>query len=434
MGKSWLIRTWGTKRFGSVIEINLERRPEAATCFVDNDPVAVLRRLEVIIGRAIPTDGSALLFLDEIQAVPEVLAKLRWFAEELPQVPVVAAGSLLDFALAEHQFSMPVGRISYLHLEPMGYFEFCHACDEERLVNWLQNEVTLERIVSGTALPAALHAKAISLFRSWVLVGGMPAAVEAYRRDRSFPPVAEVHRDLLATIRDDFAKYANRAHHHRLTAVLDAVPAQLGQKFTFAKVDRDERAVSLRQALDLLTLARVCHRVISTPATGLPIGAGADTRTMKVIHLDVGLTSTSLRLDLSHLEKAEDINLVNSGAIAEQVVGQLLRLTPVSAEDPALWYWVREQSGSSAEIDYITDLSGRILPIEVKAGAGGTLRSLHVFMASCDLPWAVRFNSAPPVIHDIDAKTPTGKVAKYRLLSLPAYLVEVMPKIAGELE
>lgn len=433
VGKSWLIRSWGTQRFGGVAELNLERRPEAAACFTDNDPLAVLRRLEVILGRVIPSDGSVALFLDEVQAVPEVLAKLRWFAEELPRMPVIAAGSLLDFALVEHRFSMPVGRISYLHLEPMGFLEFCHACGEERLAAWIHEAVTVERIRAGTAMPIELHDKALSLFRAWVLVGGMPAAVEAYRGNRSFADVAEVHRELLATFRDDFAKYANRSHHRRLTAILDAVPAQLGQKFTYAKVDRDERAAVLKQALELLTLARVCHRVVSTPATGLPVAAGADQKINKVIHLDIGLASTSLRLDLSTLEKAEDLDLINSGAIAEQAVGQLLRLTPPSDSDPALWYWVREQRGASAEIDYITDLGGGILPVEVKAGAGGALRSLHLFMATRRLPWAVRFNSAPPIIQDIDVKTPADGRARYRLLSLPTYLVEVLPALAAQI-
>ena len=408
-----------------------ERRPETAACFTDNDPQAVLRRLELQLGQRIPTDGSTLLFLDEIQAVPEVLAKLRWFAEELPQVPVIAAGSLLDFALAEHQFSMPVGRISYLHLEPMGFTEFCHACGEELLARWLTEDLTLEVITRG--IPPELHTKALTLFRSWVLVGGMPAAVEAFARERSFLPVADLHRELLATIRDDFAKYANRVHHQRLRAVLDSVPAQLGQKFTYAKVDRDERAATLKQALDLLTQARVCHRVVSTSGQGLPLGASADPKTCKVVHLDVGLVSAALRLDLATLERADDLALVNEGAIAEQAVGQLLRVIGPGNDDPMLWYWTREARSASAEVDYLTALTNQVLPVEVKAGAGGAMRSLHVFMAERGLPWAVRFNSAAALITDIDIMAATGKVARYHLLSLPAYAVESLPRLAQEI-
>jgi predicted AAA+ superfamily ATPase len=432
VGKSWLVRQWGAERFGRVVEVNLERRPEMAACFSDNDPTVVLQRLELLLGQRISADGSALLFLDEIQAVPEVLAKLRWFAEELPGLPVIAAGSLLDFTLADHRFSMPVGRICYLHLEPMGFIEFCHACGEEPLARWLEAGLSLAAIRAG--VPAEVHARAGALFRSWVLVGGMPAAVEAFVRERSYLPVAEVHRGLLATIRDDFAKYADRVHHRRLTAVMDSVPAQLGQKFTYAKVDRDERAAGLRQALDLLALARVCHRVVAVPGQGLPLGAGADPRTTKVIHLDVGLVSTALRLDLAALERAEDIDLVNAGAVAEQAVGQLLRLIGPADEDPALWYWSREARSSSSEVDYLAAPTAHVLPIEVKAGSGGAMRSLHVFMAERTLAWAVRFNSAPPQVQDIATTAATGRSANYRLLSLPAYAVECLPRLAREMD
>ena len=432
VGKSWLVRSWGAQRFGRVVEVNLERRPETTACFTDNDPKAVLQRLEVQLGQRIPADGSALLFLDEIQAVPEVLAKLRWFAEEMPQLPVIAAGSLLDFTLANHRFSMPVGRISYLHLEPMGFIEFCHACGEEPLARWLDESLTVSAIRSG--VPTDLHDKAIALFRSWVLVGGMPAAVEAFARERSYLPVADVHRELLATVRDDFAKYADRVHHHRLASVLDSVPNQLGQKFTYAKVDREERSVALKQALELLTLARVCHRVISTPGTGLPLGAGADAKTMKVIHLDVGLASSALRLDLAALERADDLDLVNEGAIAEQAVGQLLRLIGHGNEEPALWYWSREARSSAAEVDYLGAPTSHVLPIEVKAGTGGAMRSLHVFMADRKLMWAARFNSAVPMVQVIDTKAATGEPVRYSLLSLPAYAVECLPQLAREMD
>jgi uncharacterized protein len=387
-----------------------------------------------LLKQSIPADGGFLLFFDEIQAAPEVLAKLRWFAEELPSLPVIAAGSLLDFTVADHRFSMPVGRISYLHLEPMGFREFCLALGEDALVRWMREEVSLERIMAGTAMPAPLHDQAQQLFRAWILVGGMPAAVEAYRVQRSFLPVSDLHRELLATFRDDFAKYADRVHHRRLLAVLDSVPAQLGQKFMYTRVDRDERTAALRQALELLTLARACHRVIATPARGLPLGAGADDRTFKVIHLDIGLAATGLRLDAAQLESADDLIVINAGAVAEQAVGQLLRLTVASNEDPALWYWQRESRYAQAEIDYLSSAGGRVLPIEVKSGAGGALKSLHLFMAERGLPWAVRLNSMPPVVQDVDVMTTSGQRVRYRLLSLPMYLTEELARFSIETE
>jgi hypothetical protein len=414
------------------VEANLERRPEVHACFSDNDPRATLRRLEVVLRSAIPADGETLLFLDEIQAAPQVLAKLRWFAEELPGLPIVAAGSLLDFALRSPEVGTPVGRIGFLHLEPMGFEEFCLALEEELLVRWLQSEVTGERLVAGTAMPDELHRHALALLRTWLLVGGMPAAVEAFRVEHSFLRVAAVQRDLLATLRDDFAKYSGRVPHERLRRVLDSVPQQLAGKFTYRGVDRDERAAALKQAVQLLCLARVCHRVLATPAQGVPLRAGADESAFKLLHLDVGLVSTALGLDLPSLERFADPVLVNRGALAEQAVGQLLRLTFDANAEPELFWWRREKRGSEAELDYVHAVGNRVLPIEVKAGKAGTLKSLHRFVAERGLSLAMRVNAAPPVVQDLSASTQAAR-ASFRLLSIPAYLVEQSTRLVREL-
>ncbi len=154
----------------------------------------------------------------------------------------------------------------------------------------------------------------------------------------------------------------------------------------------------------------------------------------KVIHLDVGLASSALRLDLAALEGADDLDLVYEGAIAEQAVGQLLRLIGHGNEEPALWYWSREARSSVAEVDYLGAPTGHVLPIEVKAGTGGAMRSLHVFMADRKLAWAARFNSAAPMVQFIDTTAATGEPVRYSLLSLPAYAVECLPRLAREMD
>jgi predicted AAA+ superfamily ATPase len=434
VGKSYLVRTWGEGRFRNLVEVNLERDTKVVSCFADNDPSATLRRLEAHTGKPIARNGDTLLFLDEIQAVPEVLAKLRWLAEELPTLPVVAAGSLLDFALAEHSFSMPVGRVSYLHLEPMGFGEFLCALDEERLAAFLAEEVTVARIGAGDAIPPALHDKLLGLLREYLLVGGMPAAVERYRRERSLLSVAEVHHDLLATLRDDFSKYASRVHHRRLVAVLDSVAQQLGSKFRYRRVDREERAEALRKAVDLLCLARVCHRVQATAASAAPLAAGAAGRPWKVVLLDVGLVSASLGLSLGDLDREPELTLCNRGALAEQLVGQLLRLNFPAHQEPALYYWQRDERGAEAEVDYVVQQGAQLVPVEVKAGATGALKSLHILMAERGWPTAIRFCASPPSLVKVAAQTRSGKTARFTLLSLPLYLVEQLPRLCGEIE
>ena len=346
VGKSYLIRDFARTHGLDLVELNFERDPRAAKLFGSGDVASLVRSIEAFTAKRLIHDRS-LLFLDEIQAAPEVLAKLRWLYEQTPKLPVVAAGSLLDFALADHTFSMPVGRITYLHLEPMSFTEFLWGIGDDELA------ALVEESDPWHSLAEPLHARLLERFREYVLVGGMPEAVDTYRHDRSLLDAARVHQDLLATFRDDFAKYASAVHRDRLIKVLDAAPRMIGGKFVYRRVDREERAQALRQAVDLLCRARVCHRVEATHATGPPLGAEVDDRRYKLVLIDIGLVSASLGISLSDLAQTEDLVMTNEGAIAEQAVGQALRLVEPPFHEPKLYYWARDTPGSEAEVDYV---------------------------------------------------------------------------------
>lgn len=215
----------------------------------------------------------------------------------------------------------------------------------------------------------------------------------------------------------------------RLNAVLSSVAQQVGNKFRYTHVDRDERSLALAQAVELLSLARVCHRVRATPATALPLAAGVDEKRFKLILLDVGLLSACLGSSVVGLDATADLMLANRGALAEQVIGQLLRLGFRAHEEPALYYWHREARGSEAELDYVTQQGAHVVPVEVKAGTTGSHKSLHIFMAERGFPLAVRFNADPPTVTEVVASTRLGTTAKYTLLSLPLYLAEELPRL-----
>jgi predicted AAA+ superfamily ATPase len=422
VGKSYLIRDFARTSSLDLVELNFERDPKAAGLFTDGDATHLLRNIEAFTGKRLAY-GRSLLFLDEIQAAPQVLAKLRWLHEETPKLAVVAAGSLLDFALADHTFSMPVGRITYLHLEPMSFTEFLSGLGDDELA------AVVEEVDPWHGLNEALHARLIERFREYVLVGGMPEAVETYRQDRSLLDCARIHYDLLATFRDDFAKYASAVHRDRLIKVLDAAPRMIGRRFVYTHVDRDERAAALRQAVDMLCRARVCHRVAATHATGVPLGAEVDDRRYKLLLIDVGLVSASLGMSLTDLGRAEDLVMANEGAIAEQAVGQALRLVEPSFQEPKLYYWARDTPGSEAEVDYVLQQGTQCVAIEVKAGATGTLRSLHALMAARGWKRAVRFNADRPSVTQVSTVTSTGDPATYELVSLPLYLASTVGRI-----
>jgi len=269
----------------------------------------------------------------------------------------------------------------------------------------------------------------MKIVKEYLIVGGMPAAVSSWAKEQSPDIVNQIHFDLLATYRDDFAKYSGRLTTDRLEEIMSSVPHQLGKKFVYRNVNSEVSTVPLKQALDLLTKAGICHRIVSTAANGMPLGAESDERFSKVIMLDCGLCSAALGLSLHHLRSASEISLINSGGMAEQLVGQLLRTINPPYIPPSGYYWQREKKGSDAEVDYIIQHEDQLIPIEVKAGTIGTLKSLHQFMKEKKKSIAVRINSDFPRYYNKDTSESS---IEYNLLSLPFYLVGQLHRLIGK--
>jgi predicted AAA+ superfamily ATPase len=416
VGKTWLIRDFARLEGRRLIELNFEKRPDLESLFSSNDPKEIILNVAAAIGIKIEP-LKAILFLDEIQAAPHLLEKLRWFAEEMPELPVIAAGSLLDFSLAQHEFSMPVGRIGYLYLEPLSFEEFLSAVGQEELRTYLENYDW------NINIPEALHSQLIKVIKEYLIVGGMPAAVSSWAIEKAPDVINQIHFDLLATYRDDFAKYSGRLTTDRLEDIMTSIPRQLGRKFVYKEANSEIHTAPLKQALDLLSKARICHRVVATSANGLPLGAEADERFLKMILLDCGLCGASLGLSLHQLGSVSEISMINSGGMAEQLVGQILRTISPAYIPPSLYYWQREKKGAEAEVDYIIQHENQVIPVEVKAGTSGSLRSLHQFMKEKKKTIAIRVNSDVPRIGLVQVKDATGASIEYSLLSLPFYLL-----------
>jgi uncharacterized protein len=387
-----------------------------ASLFISNDPHQILLNLSAVFNESIDPN-NCLLFLDEIQAAPELLAKLRWFAEDLSELPVIAAGSLLEFVLEKHSFSMPVGRIRYMHLEPCSFEEFLQASDKHLLMDYLIS------FQWGIEIPQAIHEQLMTHFKEYIVIGGMPAAINSWLNKRSLREVNQVHHDLMATYRDDVAKYKGRLATDRLEEVMVTVPRRIGEKFVYSKVNSSIQSSTIKQALDLLCKARICHRVIGCAANGVPLSAEIQDKYLKVIFLDVGLCSAALGLSLDQFFLTQEIGLINKGGIAEQVVGQILRTISPPYIEPTLYYWHRDEKGSAAEVDYVIQHGHRVIPLEVKAGSTGSLKSLHLFMGLKHFPLAARVNSDIPSKMDIHVKDHRGNAISYTLLSVPFYLL-----------
>ena len=430
VGKSTLVRELARVLDMPLVEINLERNPELGQAFASNEPPRILSTLALMTGEAI-TPGESLLFLDEIQATPSALASLRYFYEEMPDLHVVAAGSLMKLALGEEGFSMPVGRVEYCHLGPMVFEDFLAALGQPQLAEHLK-AFTL----ADEPIPGVLHRKYLELLREYWVVGGLPEAISAYvstseHQPGNYAQVARVQQNVLATYRDDFNKYSHGRLRERMHLVFDRLPAMVGRKFKYVGVSRDHRAAELADALAHLCMARVAWKVHRTAANGLPLGAEVNERYFKCVTMDVGMMCAALQLDIINLGR-EDPVLVSDGALAEQFVGQHLLTSGPPYEPPTLHYWAREARNAAAEVDYVLAIRQRTVPIEIKAGTTGSLRSLHQFVAEKRCDFAVRFNAdAPSLLHDT-RQLADGSSIHYRLLSLPLYLVGQTRRLVQE--
>ncbi len=426
VGKTWLIRNLAESMHKQLIELNFEKKPDFASLFSSNEPQEIINNIAAYFGIVIE-QTNVILFLDEIQAAPHLLAKLRWFAEEMPQLPVIAAGSLLDFALANHEFSMPVGRIGYIYLEPFSFEEFLDAAKHDQLRTYLKNYHLNKKI------PVAIHQQLLVLLKEYLIIGGMPAAVLSWIKKKSLEAINQIHFDLLATYRDDFTKYRGRLVTDRLEDILTSIPQQLGKKFVYSHANIEVNTQSLRQALDLLSKSRVCHKIFATSANGLPLNAEIKDKFFKVILLDCGLVSAELGISLQQLNSVSELIFVNSGALAEQLVGQQLRTLFPPFAPPLLNYWQRTEVNANAEVDYVIQHKNQIVPVEVKAGTTGALKSLHYFMEIKRRNLAVRINSDYPTFGLVQVKTTIGSSVAYSLLSIPFYLTGQLHRLLSEI-
>ena len=428
VGKSTLVRLFAERTGRPLVEVNLERRPELAEVFARNDPAYLFDVLEALpdIG---PITPDGLLFLDEIQAVPEAIPALRYLREEMGDQRVLAAGSLLDFALADHRFPMPVGRVSYLHLGPMTFTEFLRAVGAEGLAR------QIARFEMPHGLAPAIHSRLMDLLRTFFFTGGMPEAVLAFARSRRLKDVSEVHRSIIETYREDFPKYVGSRSLARIVALFNFAARNIGRKVKYVHVSRADRAAVIREDIGLLVLARVLSKVVHSDCNGLPLQAEAKPGTYKLLFMDVGLMNAVSGLNWWGIEKMSETTLVTVGGIVEQFIGQHLQDLLVNSPNRELTYWMREGRSANAEVDYVVAFDGRVVPIEVKAGAGGGLKSLHQFVAEKQVSLAVRFDAAPPSLQTI--RTRARRKGAFtdvacRLVSLPLYLVERLPHILRE--
>ena len=408
VGKSYIVEAFGKKAFKNIVTVNFEYRPELKQCFSTFDPVEILNKLRLLTGEAIEAEQT-LLFLDEIQECPNAIMSLRYFKEKYDRLAVIGAGSLMEFALNSADFKMPVGRVQFIYLEPLSFGEFLTASGNELLRRHLQ-EIRLTSVWDD-----AIHQKLMELLRLYLIVGGMPAAVKAYLESKNFLNCQRVQNSLLQAYRSDFGKYAKSSELKYLQKVFDEAPRLVGNRIKYSNIDPHSKSRDIKQALNLLKLAGILCPVYATAASGLPLGAQADEMKFKLNFLDVGLMQNACGLQ-TELSLTNNFFQINAGAVTEQLIGQELRACFDSYLKRDLFFWARDKKNSSAEVDYVVAVDSLVLPVEVKAGKTGTLKSLKLFIEEKRSLFGVRFSQEKLSLHD-------------KVLTLPLYMAEQMNRL-----
>ena len=408
IGKTFTINRLAEKCFKNIVEINFELEPFYIECFQSLEPQKIINLLKDISRQNIIA-GETLLFLDEIQNCPGAIMALRYFKERMPTLHVIGAGSLLEFTLNAADFSMPVGRVQSMYMQPLSFREFIAALGYDGLLNQLRN-VTVE-----APLPQVLHNKLLLLIREYLLIGGMPEAILAYINTQDYKETGYKQTILLNTYRNDFGKYARRVDHKYLQKVFDKTPALVGQQVKYNKIDDTMRSRELKEAIASLNYAGIIHTVYSSAASGLPLQALINEKKFKLLFLDVGLVTRATQISASELFN-EDIILINQGGISEQFVGQELLAYQDCRLEPQLYYWSRDVVGSQAEVDYLVTQDGHIIPVEVKSGTTGKLKSMHILMQEKQLPLGLRISESPLALYG-------------QILSIPFYMISEIPRL-----
>lgn len=384
VGKTYSVRKFG-ESYKDFVEINFELTNAKVVFEKDLDPVRIIRELSLITKKQI-IPGKTLLFLDEIQAIPRAIIALRYFYEMMPDLHVVAAGSLLDFAI--EQYGIPVGRVQFLYMYPLSFIEYLSAIGEKLFIEEILKHKLDDKISE------IIHNKALGLLGEYLAIGGMPHSVKQWVDKKNPLDCSEILNSLLIAYQQDFSKYAKKLQIKYVELIFNNIPLQLAKKFKYSLVDGDYRKRELAPALDLLVTAGVANKVFYSSSQGIPLGGQIDPRDYKVVFLDIGLAQSVLDFDVANWFLHPKQELINKGSIVEAFVGQELLAYSNPQQKSSLYYWHKEDRVSQAEIDYIVQIKNSVIPVEVKSGSGRTLQSVKRFLEThVKSPYAIKFST-----------------------------------------
>jgi predicted AAA+ superfamily ATPase len=403
VGKTFAVNQFAAN-FENFIDVNLERPRERELFENFNTGQELFERILLYKGLSANINNT-LLFIDEIQHSADAIRALRYFYEDVNELNVIAAGSLLEVFSKQEGFSFPVGRVKNLYLYPVNFLEYLKA----------KNLPLAEKFVSMDFVKDATnHDLLLRQFNEYAFVGGMPETLTTYLKTGSYSMLKEIYDAIFMGYLEDVEKYSNLAKAKYLTHTIDRAPLYAGERITYEKFGESSyRSREIKEAFDVLERALIVYRARPSTSTRIPI-IEKMRKAPKLFFLDVGLTNYRIGFK-EFFNSKTSLDNVYQGKISEQVVAQEI----ISQREvyPSLNFWTREKG--AAEIDFLYPFKEFVIPIEVKSGKAGKLKSLIQFMEKSNHPYAVRIYSGRSRIDQI--KLPSGKI--FFLHSMPYYLL-----------
>ena len=410
VGKTTLVKEF-SKIYAKQLYLNLEKKADCQYFEKTDDVKTIVEALFIAHNISFKEISDTLLFIDEIQEYPKAIQLLRYFYEELPDLHVIAAGSLLEFALKEVQ-SFPVGRVEFLYLYPFNFVEFLQA---------MEHTIAIEELQKIPIRPAA-HQTLLKLFNEYTIIGGMPEIVKAYRLTISTTDLAPIYESIWGSYLSDAEKYStNSTSRNVIKHVMATAAFTIDQRIKFQNFGNSNyRSREVGEALRNLSQAKIIQLIYPTTATEIPIQPDFK-KSPRLQFLDTGILNYILGIS-SQLVLLDDLCNSYKGAIIPHIITQeLISLETKKAALPN--FWVREKNQSSSEVDLVYNHNNRIIPIEIKSGNSGSLKSLHQFIERTNHPYAVRIYAGEFKIEQ--AKTPKG--TPYLFMNLPYFLGSLIP-------
>lgn len=410
VGKTTLVEDFA-RNYKHFVSLNLEKAADRE--FFENyaDVTTIVEALQ--LSNDIPSGGlpETLLFIDEIQEMAKAIQLLRYFFEEVPELHVIAAGSLLEFVIGEVE-SFPVGRVEYLYLYPMNFSEYLAAIDHK----------AAQKELGHVPIRPLAHKLLMGLFHRYAIIGGMPEVVKSDIRDGNLANLPRIYEGIWATYKDDVEKYASNATERRVIRhIMDAAPLYLDQRIKFQNFGNSNyRSREVGEAMRNLDAAKIVQLIYPTTSLEAPIKPDLR-KSPRLQFLDTGLVNHVLNIQ-GRMLAMEDLGNAFKGAIIPHLVAQeLISLNTLTNIKPH--FWVREKAQASSEVDLVYPYSDKVIPIEVKSGATGSLKSLHQFMDRVGHPYAIRMYAGEFRVEKVNTNSGTP----FLLVNLPYYLGTQLP-------